>query len=77
MIEIEAVIGIGSWKRIKHLRVNRPLEQIVITRIKALDRMSAAEDNKTTCLVSRTQSHHPKRSAAYSRTGGTISARCV
>jgi len=33
LIEAEAVIGIGSWKRIRHLRLNMPIEQLESLRI--------------------------------------------
>ena len=34
LIEVEAVIGIGTWNRIRHLRLNRPIEALAELRIK-------------------------------------------
>lgn len=65
LIELEAVIGIGSWKRIKHFRMNRPIEAITNLRVK-LKVNPSAEDNKTTFLDGQTQSHNRARSNAYS-----------
>lgn len=64
LIEVQAVIGIGSWKKIKWFRLNRPTEEISILRLKKQCRPSA-EDNKTTVVDGRTIFHHKRRSEAF------------
>lgn len=50
LIDAEVVIGIGSWNRIRHLRLNRPLESMSDLRIKLGYPLSVAA-NKTVITV--------------------------
>lgn len=64
LIHQGVVFGIGNRKRIKWLRLQRPVEVIAAMRLK-LRILPIAADNRTTHLVSHTVSHHPGRSGAY------------
>src|SRR4051812_43321114 len=64
LIHLGTVIAYGTPTRIRHLRLNRPTETISNLRLK-LRTLPSAEDNKTTRVVGRTQSHHAARSGAY------------
>lgn len=69
LIESEAVIGIGSWNRIRHLRLNRPLESLTNLRIKLGYPLSVAA-SKTVIKVNLDSGHQiyvfdGKRCIAY------------
>ena len=69
LIETEAVIGIGSWNRIRHLRLNRPMESLTNLRIKLGYPLSVAA-SKTVIKVNLDSGHQiyvfdGKRCIAY------------
>ncbi len=69
LIEVDAVIGVGSWKRIRHLRLNRPVEALASLRIK-LQIQPVAAASKTTFALQldsgrRVQSFHGRSCAGY------------
>ena len=69
LIETEAVIGIGSWNRIRHLRLNRPMESLTNLRIKLGYPLSVAA-SKTVIKVNLASGHQirvfdGKRCIAY------------
>ncbi len=66
LCDVEAVIGTGSWNRIKHLRVNRPMQEIESLRMKLRAVLPVAEDSRTVQRDHNTYSLHMRRSRAYS-----------
>jgi hypothetical protein len=75
---LDGIIGVGSWGRVKRLRLNpnaSPDAKIKV-REKFGRRLPVAEDNSTITTVSRTFTHHAARSAAYGR-GLTLNGHCL
>src|ERR1700722_6022126 len=69
LIEDGAIIGIGTWNRIKRVRLNPNASPSVKERLKKEFgfRIPTAEDNSTIIKVSRTFTHHAARSSSYGR----------
>lgn len=71
LIDKGAVIGVGSWTKIRKLRYNELLVSEDSKRIvRAFLRLPIADDNRTITIVSRTFTHHKLRSLSYA--GSTI-----
>jgi hypothetical protein len=71
LIEAEAVIGIGSWRRIHHLRLNRPAEELPLLRIEQRV-LPLSLASKTVFLLRlddgrRVHTFHGRRCSAYRR----------
>jgi hypothetical protein len=69
LIEVDAVIGIGSWNRIRHLRLNRPVEELATLRVK-LRVLPFATASKTVFPLRLDDGHrvhtfHGRRCSAY------------
>lgn len=69
LIDVGAVIGIGTWKRIRHLRLNRPTESMAALRVKLQVSPMAAASRTTFELQldsgQRVHSFHGQRCLAY------------
>jgi hypothetical protein len=70
-IRIEAVIGVGSWNRIRHFRVNRPIHSAKFQEIRSKRRIPMAEACKTVFRLplpevgKQTLSFHARRVAGW------------
>lgn len=79
LIRSECVIGVGSWNRVRRLRMNRPMA-VVALRFKL--RSPLAEDDQTAVKIATPRgfcyAFHPWRSSAYARGRGPgVAEGCV